>query len=115
MSDSAPISSAPEAVALLDLPAVLAAVCDPSRFALLQALADGSAQSVADLAVRLQRPPDSMSKHLRVLREARLLRAVTPPDTDGRKQYYEIPSLFRTRDAAGKPLLDFGVVVLRCG
>jgi hypothetical protein len=70
-------------------------------------------QSVADLAGQVQRPADGIAKHLRILRDARVVRAVTPPDTDGRKQYYEIPGLFRSRDTAGKAVLDFGVVALR--
>ena len=54
-----------------------------------------------------------MSKHLRFLREARIVRLVTPPGVDGRKQFYEVPSLFRARDAAGKSVLDFGAIMLR--
>ena len=69
--------------------------------------------SVIDLAGRLERPADLMSKHLRFLREARIVRLVTPPGVDGRKQFYEVPSLFRARDAAGKSVLDFGAIMLR--
>jgi DNA-binding transcriptional ArsR family regulator len=115
MSDSTPIAAAPEATTLLDLPTVFAAVCEPSRHALLIALADGAPHSVKELATRFNRSLASVSKHLIILREAHLVRAVTPPDADGRKQFYELPALFRSRDAAGKPLLDFGQVILRVG
>jgi DNA-binding transcriptional ArsR family regulator len=113
MADSPPLPAAPDAVTLLEAEAVLFAISDPARYSLLRALADTGPQSVNTLAAKLARPADGISKHLRVLRDARLVRAVTPPDTDGRKQYHEIPALFRSRDAAGKVLLDFGSIVLR--
>lgn len=115
MSESAPLAPTPEATALLEPDAVLAAICDSARYALLRALADGQARSVNDLAAQLARTPDAISKHLRVLRDARLIRAVTPPGSDGRKQFHDIPALFRTRDTAGKAVLDFGAIVLRVG
>ncbi len=107
------IAAAPEAVVLLDLTKVLAAVAEPTRLAVLREIAVRGPLSVIDLAARLERPADLMSKHLRVLREARIVRLVTPPGVDGRKQFHEIPSLFRARDAAGKPVLDFGAIMLR--
>lgn len=115
MSDESPavISAAPDAVILLDAERVLAAVAEPARMAALRELATHGPLSVNDLAARLQRPADLLSKHLRVLREARVLRIVTPPGVDGRKQFHEVPSLFFTRDAAGKRVLDFGSVLLR--
>ena len=44
------------------------------------------------LAARLKRDPDLISKHLRVLREARAIERVRPPNTDGRQQFYQLPS-----------------------
>jgi DNA-binding transcriptional ArsR family regulator len=113
MSDSATFAAAPESVSLLEPGAVLPAVCDSVRHALLCALADGRPQSVNDLAAQVKRSPDGISKHLRVLRNARLIRAVTPPGSDGRKQFHELPALFRSRDSAGKTVLDFGTVLVR--
>lgn len=110
-----PLANAPEAVALLEPAAVLAAVSDPSRYAILAVLATGASLSVNDLAAKIGRPPDAVSKHLRVLRDARLLRFAPSPGADGRMQFYEVPALFRTSDAAGKPLLDFGAIILRFG
>ena len=115
MAEPTLIPAAPEAVALLEPALILAAVADPGRFAIVRLLAGGAVLSVNELAAKLGRPADSVSKQLRVLRDARILRPVTPPGTDGRKQYHDIPALFRSRDAAGKPILDFGVVVLRFG
>ena len=60
-----------------------------------------------ELATRLGRTPDLISKHLRV--------AVDPADGDGRKQFHEVPAPFRTRDAADRVALDFGAVLLRFG
>jgi len=85
------------------------------RRRLLSLLADGAPRSVNDIAAWLRRPPDGISKHLRVLRQARLIRAVNPPDVDGRKQFHEMPALFRSQDLTGKTVLDFGAVVVRLG
>ncbi len=97
---------------LLDARKVLAAA-DPVRHGILRELAAGVPLPVNELAARLGRWPDLISKHLRVLRDARLIMAVTSVDGDGRKQFHEVPALFRTRDAAGVVALDFGAVLLR--
>lgn len=113
MAELTSIPAAPEVVTLLEGPAVLAAIADETRCALLRLLAGGAPQSVNDLANTLGRGADGISKHLRVLRDARLVRLVTLPGVDGRKQLHELPAVFRSRDAAGKTILDFGVVLLR--
>jgi predicted transcriptional regulator len=113
MSNAPKVAAAPEVVSLLEMGAVFSAVCDPVRQALLRVLADGAPCSVKDLAAKLRRPPDGISKHLRILRHARLIRTVTLPGSDGRKQFHEFPAMFRSRDAAGKTVLDFGAVLLR--
>ena len=117
-SVDAPISSAAPAAApagtvLLDARKVLAAAADPVRHGILRELAAGVPLPVNELAARLGRWPDLISKHLRVLRDARLIMAVASVDGDGRKQFHEVPALFRTRDAAGVVALDFGAVLLR--
>ncbi len=112
---SADVPAAPEATALLEARKVLAAASDPVRYGILRELAAGVPLPVNVLASRLGQWPDSISKHLRVLREARLIMAVASADGDGRKQFHEVPALFRTRDAAGVLTLDFGAVLLRFG
>jgi len=113
MPDSAPLPAAPAAVELLDPAAVLAAASDPARFAVLKLLADGTSLSVGELAAKLGRTQDNLSKHLRALRDARLVRVIPAPDGDGRKTHHDIHPMFRTRDAAGKTILDFGTVLFR--
>ena len=108
-------AAAPDATALLEPRKVLAAASDPVRWGILRELAAGPPLPVNELAARLGRTPDLMSKHLRVLRDARLLVAVEPADGDGRKQFHAVPAPFRTRDAAGRVALDFGAVLLRFG
>lgn len=98
---------------MLEPAAVLAAVCDPTRYAILRVLAEGEPIPVLKLASRLGRTADNIAKHLRVLRSARLVRLVAVPGQDRRQQFHEMPALFRAQDAAGKRLLDFGVIVLR--
>lgn len=97
---------------MLESGPVFTAIVDPVRRA-LRVLVDGTPRSVSDLAAQLRHPADGISKHLRVLRHARLIRTVTPPGSDGRRQFHELPSMFRTQDNAGKIVLDFGVVLLR--
>ncbi len=111
---SAPVPAAPDASVLLDPLKVLGAAGDPARFGILRELAGGQALSVMELAARLKRTPDLISKHLKVLREARMLITAASPDGDGRKQFHEVPAPFRSRDAAGRPVLDFGTVLIRC-
>lgn len=113
MAELTPIPAAPPVVELLEERAVIAALADPTRCALLRLLADGTPQSVNDLAGRLGRHADGISRHLSVLRKARMLRLVKPAGTDGRKQLHELPAAFRTQDAAGKTILDFGAILLR--
>jgi len=105
--------AAPDATSLLEPAKVLAAASDPVRNGLLRILADGTSLSVADLAGQLGRTAELTSKHLKVMRDARLIVGVDSPDGDGRKQFYQIPAPFRTRDAAGKRMLDFGAMLLR--
>jgi len=54
-----------------------------------------------------------VSKHLRVLRDAGALVVVAAPDGDGRKQHHAVPERFRRTDDAGRPVIDYGVCVLR--
>jgi DNA-binding transcriptional ArsR family regulator len=107
------VGAAPDATVLLHPMTVLGAVSDGARYLLLKEMAGGEPVSVNDLAARLKRSPDLISKHLRVLREARLIMAVAPPDGDGRKQFHQVPAPFRTKDASGAIFLDFGSVLLR--
>ena len=115
MSDVSPtpLSSAPEATVLLEARKVLGAVSEPVRCGILRLLAGGAVLSVNDLAAALGRGADVVSKHLRVLREARLIMPADSPDGDGRKQCHVIPPVFRVKDAAGRDVIDYGTVLLR--
>ena len=99
------------AVASLQLRA-LEVLAEPNRRRILDLLRERELP-VGDLVRALAVSQPAVSKHLRVLREARLIIVVAPPGADGRKQFHEIPAPFRTRDAAGRTVLDFGAVVLR--
>jgi DNA-binding transcriptional ArsR family regulator len=92
---------------------LLQAMAEPLRWAVLGQLATGQRLSVQELGARLQRRPNLVSKHLRVLREAGAVVVVPSPDADGRKQFYTVPEAFRHIDEAGRPVLDYGVCALR--
>jgi DNA-binding transcriptional ArsR family regulator len=113
MSESPSLLATPAAVSLLDAVTVLGAASDPVRYELLRVLADGKARSIGQLSAAVKRSRDSVSKHLVVLCDARLISAATLAGSDGRKQHHVVPEIFRSRDAAGKTVLDFGAVVPR--
>ena len=64
---------------------VFHAVADPTRRAILDRLRGGGV-AVADLANRFDMTRPAVSKHLRVLREARLVRE----ERDGRRRVYRL-------------------------
>ena len=92
---------------------LLTAVADPLRWSVMRELAAAPSLSVQELGAKLGRSTDLMSKHLRVLRDAGALVVVAAPDGDGRKQHHAVPERFRRVDDAGKPVIDYGVCVLR--
>jgi hypothetical protein len=92
---------------------LLVAVADPIRWAALRELAGGEALSVQELAGRLRQDANLVSKHLRWLREAGAVVVAKAPGGDGRKSLHVVPANYLGRDAAGKPMIDFGVCALR--
>lgn len=92
---------------------LLEAIADPVRYRALKELAAGAYLSPTELAKSLGVKVDSMSKHMRVLRDRGVVQLVSPEAGDGRVQYYQIPQRFRVTSDAGRPLLDYGVCVLR--
>lgn len=100
-------SFAPEPVGLH------AALGDEVRLGIVRELAAGTALNVQMLAKRLGRDPDLISKHLRVLREARAIERVRPPDTDGRQQFYQVPQGTLRTLPDGTREVDWQVAVAR--
>ena len=92
---------------------LLIAIADPVRWAVLRELAGGESLSVLELAGRLRKDSNLVSKHLRWLREAGAVAVVTLPGVDGRKSSHAVPAAFLRKDANGKPEIDYGVCVLR--
>ncbi len=92
---------------------LLQAIADPVRYEALRQLATGAYLSPTDLAPKLGVKVDSMSKHMRVLRNRGAVQLVRPENGDGRVQYYQIPKRFRAMTDTGRPLLDYGVCVIR--
>jgi len=92
---------------------LLAAIADPVRWAVLRELAGGESLSVLELAGRLRKDSNLVSKHLRWLREAGAVAVVAVPGVDGRKSSHAVPAAFLRKDANGKPEIDYGICVLR--
>ena len=92
---------------------LLAAIADPVRWAVMRELAGGESLSVLELAGRLRKDSNLVSKHLRWLREAGAVAVVAVPGADGRKSSHAVPAAFLRKDANGKPEIDYGVCVLR--
>ena len=92
---------------------VLQGVADPVRYKVLRLLSEGAIMSVKALAKTLDAHPDTMGKHVKVLRTRGIVVSVKPEKSDGRMQLVQIPEEFRVTDASGRPMLDFGVCVVR--
>jgi DNA-binding transcriptional ArsR family regulator len=67
-------------------PDVYVAIADPTRRALLRRLADEGEKNVSDLTVPFSISQPAVSKHLRILRQAGLVRS----RKEGRLRLYEI-------------------------
>jgi DNA-binding transcriptional ArsR family regulator len=106
------MSDLPTSPALLPAIHVLFQLGEPTRLAIVRALARGERLSVVDLAKIADRPADQVAKHLKRLRDVGILVASTRAD-DTRQKDHEIPAVYRVLDANGQPQLDFGSVVLR--
>ena len=76
-------------------------------------LAGGESLSVLELAGRLRKDSNLVSKHLRWLREAGAVAVVAVPGADGRKSSHAVPAAFLRKGADGKAEIDYGVCVLR--
>lgn len=120
---AAPVSTLPPVAATM-APAIsqeffdrpmklLAALSDGTRWGIVRLLAGGEARSVQEVAAALKRDPDVVSRHLKVLSDVSVVAVAAVPGADGRKQFYAVPERFRRRDEAGRPMVDFGVCVLR--
>jgi DNA-binding transcriptional ArsR family regulator len=92
---------------------LLVAIADPVRWAVLRELAGGDALSVRELAARLRKNGNLVSKHLRWLRAAGAVTVVALPGADGRKSCHAVPATFLRKDVNGKAEIDYGVCVLR--
>jgi DNA-binding transcriptional ArsR family regulator len=88
---------------------VLKALADPVRLRVVQMMARGEVLTVIGMAKRLKVHPDTMGKHLKVLRRAKLVRKVKTEGADGRTKEFQISAAARA--VAGE--LDFGGVLLR--
>jgi DNA-binding transcriptional ArsR family regulator len=71
-----------------DLNRTLAALADPKRRAAIDLLKQ-SPRRASELAALLSLSPPAMSRHLRVLRQANLVREESPPE-DARVRVYEL-------------------------
>ena len=92
--------------------ALLHELGQPIGWNALRRLADAGPQSVNDLAAALGCAQVSASRHLDAMWKAGAVIAVTPPDGDGRKVFYDIPPGRLRTTATGKEI-DYGVCVLR--
>src|SRR5688572_12522152 len=88
---------------LLPLKNVLLAISDITRWNILKELAAGEPLMATELADRLRRTPNVISKHLGVLRKTRVTRV-------NRRLNELAPHL---RPASGQREIDFGHLVIR--
>ncbi len=89
------------------------ALGDPLRWKIIRELADGSAMTVLDLARRLKRDANLVSKHMRPLRLSGAVTIREIAGEDRRKSHYEVPAWTREGVAPGVKLVDYGCCLLR--
>ena len=93
----------PPATSRLDEPTVMAALGHTVRWEAVKLMVQDGSVTAAHLAGLLGRDYDGVSKHLRILRAARV--AFSRRDTeDARKEAYYIPDAFRPEPG----IVDFG-------
>ena len=102
MSD--PQAQVPPTVPFIPLDELLGVISSPVRWRLLQELLTGDQHMVSELAERMNSSVDVVSKHLAVLRQARIV-------IQGRNRLYQIAPQF-IADKENR-LLDFGWCLLR--
>ena len=87
-------------------PSFFAALGNPVRWELLKLLADGKTMSASQCAMELKRDFDGVSKHLRLMRTAGVIRS--QPGEDLRLQMFYVPA--ENRPEPG--ILQWGIVRL---
>ena len=92
---------------------VYAALGDPTRRRLLQALADGQGRTATQLKSSAERKLDATLKHLVALRGAGLVVTSENP-ADGRRLLYRLSPTIPARRTETGWELDFGYCLVRC-
>jgi DNA-binding transcriptional ArsR family regulator len=90
-------------------PEVLKALSDETRWRIVHTLLDEPRANVSDLAERLKVLQPTMSKHLRILREA----GVIISEKEGTTVWCSVTPEFRQRLRNGKQVLDLGCCTFR--
>ena len=106
-NDASPSLTGGETEAAPDIVAMFAALGSPIRWPIIELLADGTPRSATEVAAVLGRDFDGVSKHLRVMREARVV--ACEPGEDRRVLLFSIPSA--NRRTPGR--VDYGVLSVR--
>ena len=99
---------APVVIPDLNPDAVFAALANPTRVTMLMMLAEGQALAAAQFTTRLGGNFDTLSKHLRIMRDSGIV-ASRPGENDNRLACYFIPDRYRTTPGQ----IDYGCCVLR--
>lgn len=89
--------------------AVLKALSDETRWSIVRILLEQECANVTDLAVRLKVLQPTMSKHLRILRDA----GVIVSEKEGTTVWCRVTPDFRQKLRNGKQMLDLGCCAFR--
>lgn len=90
-------------------PEVLKALSDETRWRIVHILLEEEVANVTDLTVRLKVLQPTMSKHLKILREA----GVVVSEKEGTTVWCRVTPEFRQRLRNGKQILDLGCCTFR--
>lgn len=90
-------------------PSVLKALSDETRWRIVHTLLEEEQAKVTDLAARLDVAQPTMSKHLKVLRDA----GIVVSEKEGTTVWCRVTPDFRQRLRDGKQILDLGCCTFR--
>ncbi len=89
--------------------AVLKALSDDTRWRVVHILLEEECANVTDLAVRMKVIQPTMSKHLRILRDA----GIVVSEKEGTTVWCRVTPEFRQRLRDGRQILDLGCCTFR--
>lgn len=114
MSEAASLPTVPVMRRIIDADTVYAALGDPARRRILEALFDGQPRRAKVLSASAGKRFEATLKHLEALLKSGLIVAEQDP-TDSRRRLYTLAPSVKTATTPEGRTMDFGYCVVRVG